>query len=201
MARRAHAVACPDYIWALCDFTEPGVAESCSNAVAWAIEMVGDYRTGGDDPTSGAGAKVVDNACWAIACMAETVEGWGDLSDYAFNKKGLHFHRECRQDHHACPGDLVDKKAMLAMIAKHRATIRGVSAPAPLPRAPSHLFDLSHDTGWQQALKSLHFDIVVDGDFGPKSSTVLEGFQKCAGLKPNGIRTTKTRDSLTKAAG
>ena len=120
-----HAVACPDGIVCLSDFTMPGVAQSCSNDRAWAIEMLGNYEKGADDFASGDGAKVRDNAAKAIAVMAEKME-WDDLAFYYFNVKGLHFHHECVQDHHACPGSLVVKSDMLTRIAANRALLRAV---------------------------------------------------------------------------
>jgi hypothetical protein len=119
-----HLVACPDYIWVLCDPTMPGVAQSCSNSLAFAIEMVGDYEVGGDDFASGEGAKVRDNAAFAVAVMADLF-GWRDLADYAFNERGLHFHHDCAADHHACPGSKVTKPDMLARVASFRAEFAG----------------------------------------------------------------------------
>ena len=174
------AVACPNYIWALCDFTLPGVAQSCSNSIAWAIEHVGNYCTGGDDPFTGEGLKVWENGAWAIAVIAEAV-GWGDLSDYIFNKKGLHFHHDCAKDHHACPGNLITKTWLLPMIAEFRKQIK--ASPITINNPPvSHLFNLTTATGVQQALKALHFDIVIDGSFGPLSNNVLHSYEKIKGL-------------------
>jgi hypothetical protein len=118
-----HIVACPDYIWVLCKLNLPGVAQSCSNAWAFACEMVGDYRVGGDQFSVGDGAKVRDNAAFALAVIAEKV-GWGDLDKYIFNKSGLQFHRDCVQDHHACPGAMVTKPDRLERIAAFRASLK-----------------------------------------------------------------------------
>ena len=78
--------------------------------------MIGNYEIGGDDFASGDGAKVRDNAAAVLAAL--TVKfGWGDLADYEAGVRGLHFHRECARDHHACPGSKVSKADMLIAAA------------------------------------------------------------------------------------
>src|SRR5271165_397450 len=62
-----HLVVCPDYIWNLCDLEHDGVSVSCWNHVTLGIEMVGNYEVGGDDFSSGLGAKVRDNAAFVLA--------------------------------------------------------------------------------------------------------------------------------------
>lgn len=110
-----HLVVCPDYVWVLCELGEPGVSVSCWNSVTLGIEMVGNYEIGGDEFASGEGAKVRDNAAAALAALNQKF-GWGDLANYVCGEKGLHFHRECVRDHHACPGSRVSKPDMLARI-------------------------------------------------------------------------------------
>lgn len=102
-----HLVVCPDYIWNLCDLEQDGVSVSCWNHLTIGIEMLGSYEVGGDDWGTGAGAKVRDNAIFALATLNHKL-GWSaDL---------LHLHRECVQDHHACPGSKVDKPDTVARI-------------------------------------------------------------------------------------
>ena len=115
-----HLVVCPDYVWVLCDVTKSGVSVSCWNSVTFGIEMVGNYEVGGDEFSSGDGAKVRDNAAAVLAILADKVS-WGDLAVYVPGAKGLHFHRECARDHHACPGSKVSKADVLARIAALRA--------------------------------------------------------------------------------
>jgi N-acetylmuramoyl-L-alanine amidase len=111
-----HLVVCPDYVWVLCDLTEPGVSVSCWNSETIGLEMIGNYEVGGDDFASGDGAKVRDNAAAVLAALNEKFN-WGDLADYAAGVRGLHFHRECTRDHHACPGSKVSKAEMLIAAA------------------------------------------------------------------------------------
>lgn len=122
-----HLVCCPDYIWNLCDLLQDGVSVSCWNHVTIGIEMVGDYRVGGDNPSSGDGAKVIDNAVWAIAVLSRKL-GW-KIDDVVRGVSGLHFHRECTQDHHSCPGGLVDKSDILRRVLAQMAALEAAVAP------------------------------------------------------------------------
>ena len=122
-----HLVVCSDYVWVLCDLTRSGVSVSCWNSETFGIEMIGNYEVGADDFASGDGAKVRDNAAEVLAAL--TVKfGWRDLADYEAGVRGLHFHRECTRDHHACPGSEVSKADMLARVAALRGALRPVTA-------------------------------------------------------------------------
>ena len=96
-----HVVCCPDYIWMLCDPEQDGVSVSCWNHETFAVEMVGNFETGGDEFGWGPGAKVRDNAVTVLATLCEKF-GW-DIA------RVLRFHRECARDRHACPGSRVSK--------------------------------------------------------------------------------------------
>ena len=204
-----HAVACPDYIWALCDFTLPGVAQSCSNSFAWAIEMVGSYEIGGDDFSTGDGAKVRDNAAFAIAEIADAV-GWGDLSDFVFNKRGLHLHHDCAQDHHACPGSKVSRADMLARIASFRRSgapqieVGGIVGPigSPVPAAPPAPLALISTDDIQAALVKLGFGpLTIDGDYGPRTQAAVKAFQTAHSLFVDGWVGPDTRKAILAALG
>lgn len=196
-----HLVACPDYIWILCDPTKPGVAQSCSNGVALALEMVGNYEVGGDDFAAGEGAKVRDNAAFALAALAEKL-GWGDLADFAFNQRGLHFHHDCAADHHACPGSKVTKPDMLARIAAFRVELGGTAAArAPLAAAaPAAIVSV---TDIQAALNRL--DIApwepVDGAYGPITIARVKAFQAAHGCAVDGWAGRETQAAMVAALG
>ncbi len=205
-----HLVACPDYIWVLCEPTAPGVAQSCSNAYAFAQEMVGDFEVGGDDFSTGAGAKVRDNAAFAFAVMAEKL-GWGDLADYAFNERGLHFHHDCASDHHACPGSKVTKPDMLARVAAFRAELAAAPLPPAAPRlivppapvAPERVTApkiLSADD-IQAALNRLGAapPLVVDGAYGAATRAAVEAFQAEHGCFVDGWAGQETCAAIEKA--
>jgi hypothetical protein len=110
-----HLVVCPDYVWVLCDLTKSGVSVSCWNSETFGIEMIGNYEVGGDEFSTGPGAKVAANAANVLAALAGKF-GWGDLSEFELGVRGLHFHRECARDHHACPGSKFSKLFMLVSI-------------------------------------------------------------------------------------
>jgi hypothetical protein len=110
-----HLVVCPDYVWVLCDLTKSGVSVSCWNSETFGIEMIGDYEVGGDDFSTGPGAKVAANAAAVLAALTPKF-GWGDLAEIEIGVRGLHFHRECARDHHACPGSRVSKPFILASV-------------------------------------------------------------------------------------
>jgi peptidoglycan hydrolase-like protein with peptidoglycan-binding domain len=131
-----HFVCCPDYIRYLSDLRFDGVSVSCWNSVTVGIEMVGNYEVGSDDFASGDGAKVGANA--AFVCCEKF--GW-KLDNYVQGLSGLHFHKECTADHHACPGSKVSKAKVIAAANAQLATLNAnplappAAAPAPAPVA------------------------------------------------------------------
>ncbi len=164
-----HLVVCPDYVWVLCDLTKPGVSVSCWNSETFGIEMVGNYEPGGDDFASGEGAKVRDNAAAVLAALAEKFH-WDLVNFFTLGARGLHFHRECPADHHACPGSKVTKPDMLARVAALRGALGPiVAAPVPISPTPPPL----PLTPAQIAARAMQ--------------TAVRAFQAAAGLEPDGI--------------
>lgn len=161
-----HFVVCPDYVWVLCNLALPGVSVSCWNDRTSGIEMVGDYDDGAKDQfNTGEGAKVRDNAAAVLAALAEKWN-WGDLGDYQIGVKGLHFHRECVNDHHSCPGVQVKKPDILARVAAMRGALGPIVAAPPVsPPLPATSLQIKAQN-MQQA---------------------VEAFQKAAGLETDGI--------------
>jgi hypothetical protein len=106
-----HLVCCPNYIWNLCDLEQDGVSVSCWNHLTIGIEMLGSYEKGHDDWSGEHGSKVRANAVWVLSVLCDKLH-W-DPGHFVQGKSGLHFHRECLQDHHACPGDQVEKQDMI----------------------------------------------------------------------------------------
>jgi hypothetical protein len=105
-----HIFVAPDFIWLACDLEQDGVHASCFNKTSIGVEMVGDYSNEAFD--SGDGAKVRDNA---VACVCAL---------YCALKRDpatLRFHRECKKDHHDCPGARVDKTDFVAGVKKAMA--------------------------------------------------------------------------------
>jgi hypothetical protein len=200
-----HFVVCPDYIWVLSDPSEPGVSVSCWNAKTIGIEMVGNYEVGGDEFTSGLGAKVRDNAVQVLALLADSF-GWRDLSDIVLAERGLHFHRECARDHHLCPGSRVDKIDVLERVAK----IRNVASADR--QISDQQFDVPSKTATEQfdpAIKVMQSDLKVlgssptlqiDGIFGPETRSALISFQQKNGLTDDWTPGSRTRALLSTLA-
>lgn len=164
-----HLVVCPDYVWVLCDLTKPGVSVSCWNPETIGLEMVGNYEGNYDDFASGPGAKVRDNAAAVLAALAEKF-GWGNLTYFTPGVRGLHFHRECAADHHACPGSQVTKPDVLARVAALRGAL-GPIAVVPVPVSPSP--PPTPLTPAQIAARGMQ--------------TAVKAFQVSSGLEPDGI--------------
>jgi N-acetylmuramoyl-L-alanine amidase len=146
-----HLVCCPAYIWNLCDLQADGVSVSCWNHLTIGIEMVGDYSPGADDPNSPEGKATIDNAVWALACLADKLK-W-NLRNISLGHSGLHFHRECIHDHHACPGSLISKDDILnrvdRVLAGWKSAPAAVAVAAPKPA-----------TGWYWAFVYASWQIV-----------------------------------------
>lgn len=185
-----HLVCCPDYIWVLCDPEQDGVSVSCWNRLTFGIEMVGDYRDGGDDPTTGDGAKVIANAVFALAALSRKL-GWS-IGTIVKGVGGLHFHRECARDGHPCPGNRVDKADILSRVLVQLENFGvGSTAPATPPATPiATATPIAGTPGWiQWRLNELgaHPALVVDGDLGPASRAAIESFQMAHSLAVDGI--------------
>lgn len=172
-----HLVCCPDYIWVLCNPEQDGVSVSCWNHLTFGIEMVGDYRTGGDDPTTGEGAKVIENAVWALAVLSHKL-GW-QIGNITEGLTGLHFHRECARDGHPCPGDLVNKSNIIGRVVAAMSKLGAAPAPAPVPSAPSPVTQL---VSTAKALRA-----------------AVAAFQSAAGLTVDSDPGDETRAALNKA--
>ena len=119
-----HLVACPDYIWNLCDLELDGISVSCWNHLTIGIEMIGDYAT--EDFAHSEGAKVRDNAVFAMAALHNKL-GW-QPDPLVEGVKGLHFHKMCVHDHHPCPGKNVDRSDVVARVKAEMAALAKMPA-------------------------------------------------------------------------
>lgn len=130
---------------------QPGVHSRCFNSTHIGIEMVGDYAVEPFD--SGDGAMVRDNAVFAMAHLFKAI---------GVSPTTLVFHRECVQDHHDCPGRLVDKTDMIRRVTELMATL-GVDAPPAKPqivKSPDGTLNLRSNAG----ADSLITGILKNGD-------------------------------------
>lgn len=191
-----HLVCCPDYIWILCDPEADGVSVSCWNRMTFGIEMVGNYEVGGDDPTTGEGAKVIENAIAALSILTRKL-GWS-IGNMVRGIGGLHFHKECLRDGHPCPGSRVDKadilRRVLAQVPASAAVHIEVAAPPtdPAPGSPADIQARLNKAG-------AHPPLTVDGDLGPASRAAIESFQMAHKLAVDGIVGPETSSALEKA--
>lgn len=120
-----HLFVSRNFINGFSDLTKSGVHSRCWNSTRIGIEMVGDFDSEAFD--SGDGAMVRDNAVFAMAVLNLKL---GLAPD------GLVFHRECKQDNHACPGKLVDKQAVIARVKAKMVELGGTVPPVqPSPVA------------------------------------------------------------------
>ena len=184
-----HLVCCPDYIWILSDPEADGVSVSCWNHVTLGIEMVGNFEVGGDDFSSGPGARVRDNAVLALAALSEKF-GW-EIADT------LHFHRECSRDHHACPGSRVSKAEIIQRV---HAQLEGWGAPQRA-MAEGLLLDPWLVANSQRKLIVCGYSCGAagaDGDLGPATKAAIERFRKDRGL-PDGGHDAAFRTALAAA--
>ncbi len=109
------------------DLLSAGTHASCFNNVSIGIEMVGEFDREAFD--SGPGAQVADNAIYLMALLHNKIGL--TPAPYAYNQHGLHFHVECKADHHDCPGQFVQKPDVVQRVT---AMMAQLSAP---PRAPA----------------------------------------------------------------
>lgn len=107
----------PDGIIVFQRLDKRGVHAKSFNSSGWGIEMLGDYDT--EDPRTGRGAKVIKNAAHALATLLDI--NHGKLDD-------IKFHRDDPLTQKTCPGRLVTKDLI-------RALVGGIGQVAPLPPA------------------------------------------------------------------
>lgn len=125
-----HLSIWPDSAWELCDLEQDGVHASCFNRGALTsigVEMLGDFSPGADDFHSGLGAQIRDMATFALAALYRQM--WGHPED-------LLFHRDCKADHHLCPGLSVDKNDMIERI-KAEMAVQAAAERQPAVKAAS----------------------------------------------------------------
>jgi peptidoglycan hydrolase-like protein with peptidoglycan-binding domain len=145
--------------------------------------MVGNYEVGSDDFATGDGAKVGDNAAFVLAVLCEKF-GW-KLDNYVEGVSGLHFHKECAADHHACPGSKVSKAKMIASANAQLATLNAnplaPPAAAPLAAAPAKdAPDIMSVEDIQSALNKLGANpqLNVTGDYDQATKAAVTAFQQ-----------------------
>lgn len=109
-----------------------GVHASCFNRNSIGLEMVGDFDR--EEFQSGPGALVRDNAVFVLAVLHLKMGLRPDAYEYGVS--GIHFHRECARDNHACPGRKVDKAWLVAAVLKKMEELRNPLPAQPTPAPP-----------------------------------------------------------------
>jgi hypothetical protein len=113
-----HFMGTPDgWSWILCDVNSDGVHDSCRNENYYGVETIGNFTTGGDDPSNGQGLASMQASANIIAALCVRF-GWNPETAVAF-------HRDCIADHHACPGNLVTNAWALGLVTARIAEIKG----------------------------------------------------------------------------
>lgn len=119
-----HLFADDDQLWGMSPLTEPGVHAVSFNKTSIGIEVLGDYDS--ESPTSGRGLE-----CWKIGTQATKI--LLDWLQLPANNKTVLFHRDDPLTSKTCPGKLITKNWILAMIA---GTAQLPKAEAPLILIP-----------------------------------------------------------------
>lgn len=120
-----HLFISRNYINGFSNLLAKGVHSRCFNATHIGIEMVGDYDR--EPFNDGDGAKVRDNAVFAMAVLFRAIGVAPEM---------LTFHRECKQDNHACPGRLVVKADVITRVKAQIEIFGGKTPPRTEPARP-----------------------------------------------------------------
>lgn len=127
-----HLFIGPEHICGFSDLTTRGTHCSCWNDRSIGIEMAGNYNLGHDEFDAGDGARVRDNAVFAMAVLYRHLGLRPD--PFAEGAHGLHFHSMCKRDGHSqCPGAHVDRAALVVKIEAEMARQAAPTSPTPPP--------------------------------------------------------------------
>jgi hypothetical protein len=106
-----HLFVADDLIWVFTPLNTPGIHSPSWNAVAWGVELVGDYSV---EPLSSA---VRQNAISALATLHSLL---------GLDPSGLRLHKEDPKTTHNCPGNKIMKadfqEAILAQLGTNEHT-------------------------------------------------------------------------------
>jgi len=96
-----HLFIADDLIWVFTPLNTPGVHSPSWNAIAWGVELVGDYSTEILNPA------IQDNAISALAALHATI---------GIDPKELRLHKEDPKTTHNCPGKNIVKEDVVGRI-------------------------------------------------------------------------------------
>lgn len=95
--------------------TKRGVHAVSFNALSWGVECVGDFDS---EPFT---SELADRYAEGLACLH--IAAGLEPSDYKFNVRGLHFHRDDPRTTKTCPGKKVSKELMVRLISQKMAAL------------------------------------------------------------------------------
>src|SRR5262249_9714246 len=175
------------------------------NSISWGVETVGEYDV---EPF---GEAVRENLVHALAVL----HGAAGLSPlpYELGRHGLHFHKEDpHTTHKDCPGRHMVKADLVAAVLSRISQLHlgdhlvdrpiEPSPPAAPPASSPSSSSSSpkHDVARLQAELNKHgAELVVDGDYGPKTRAAVVRFQQANGLAADGIAGRITVAALEQA--
>jgi len=112
-----HFVGAPDKSIVLCEPRADGVHSTCWNHTAWGVETIGDFSRGADDPLTGRGLLSMTASANIIAALCKRMK-WHP-------REVIVFHRDCKKDHHACPGNLVTDDWAISLVENRLSELYG----------------------------------------------------------------------------
>lgn len=118
----------PDGIIVFQELSKRGVHAKSFNANSWGVEMLGDYDS--EDPTSGRGAAVLNNAVRAVAMMNDRL---------GVGPETLKFHRDDPLTNKTCPGTKIAKGPVVSAVSRfmRQGWKEADSTPPKTPSGPS----------------------------------------------------------------
>jgi hypothetical protein len=131
-----HAFVAHDFIWPFTPLTTRGTHTPSWNGTAFGIEMVGNYTSSGDDPTTGDGLKVYRNMVAVFGII---------YAKLGLDPSTIRFHREDPRTTHRCPGDrmfalkarfIADVQEFMGDGGDHVPDDDATEEPKPKPESP-----------------------------------------------------------------
>ncbi len=187
-----HFVGAPDKSIVLCEPRANGVHASCWNPIAFGVETIGDFRHGSDDPLTGRGLLSMQGSANIIAALCKRM-GWEP-------RKVITFHRGCKRDGHACPGDLVTDDWAIGLVEHRLAELNGAATPQPAAPSVVPPGPVMGSVAWAQArlnaVGCARPPLIIDGDLGVKTKNAIAHFQTVKGIFVNGALTPDTIKAL-----
>lgn len=105
-----------------------GVHAVSFNALSWGVECVGDFDAESFTP------EIANRYAEGLACL-HVATGMSP-GPYAYQQRGLHFHRDDPKTSKTCPGKKVGKEFMIKLVQQHITALTGGSHEDDNPPEP-----------------------------------------------------------------